>query len=61
MTTFEIIMLTIIYLICYGYTLAIFDEEKNVWFRIFFAFASLVLAIYTPFIIGNMLYKKLKT
>ena len=61
MTTFEIIILTIIYFICYGYVFAMFIEEEKTWVRVFFAFASLVLVIYAPLIFGGMLYEKLKT
>ena len=59
MTTFEIIILAIIYMICYGYVLAIFIKEENVWLRILFAVVSLTLAIYAPFMFGGMLYNKL--
>jgi hypothetical protein len=59
MTTFEIIILAIIYMICYGYTLAIVIKEENVWIRILLAIVSLTLAIYAPLMIGGMLYDKL--
>ncbi len=59
MTPFEIIILIIIYCVCYGYTLEMFIKEENVWLRIFFAIGSLVIAIYAPLIFGGMLYEKL--
>lgn len=59
MNTFEIIILAVIYMICYGYTLAIFIKEKNVWLRILLAIVSLGIAIYAPLMIGGMLYNKL--
>ena len=60
MTQFEVIILTIIYLVCYGYTLAMFIKEKNIWLRILFAIVSLAFAFWTPLIFGEMLYNKLK-
>jgi len=60
MTPFEIIILNIIYMVCYGYTLAMFIKKENVWLRIFFAIGSLVLAFYAPIMIGGMLFEKLK-
>lgn len=60
MTQFEIIILIIIYMFCYGFTLAMFIKEDNVWLRLFMAIVSLTLAIYTPLMIGAMLYEKLK-
>lgn len=59
MTTFEIIILAIIYMICYGFTLALFIKEENVWLRTIMAIVSLGLAIYAPLMIGGMLYEKL--
>ena len=59
MTTFEIIILVIIYMICYGYTLAYFIKEENVWLRLFLVIASSILVIYAPLKIGGMLYNKL--
>ena len=59
MTHFEIIILILIYLFCYGYTLAMFIKEKNVWLRIFLAFASFVLAVYAPILLGGAIYEKL--
>ena len=59
MTTFEIIILAIIYMICYGFTLALFIKEENVWLRTIMAIVSLGLAIYAPLMIGGMLYNKL--
>jgi hypothetical protein len=59
MTPFEIIVLAVIYMFCYGFVLAIWIKEENVWFRIFLAIVSLVLAIYAPIMIGGMLYEKL--
>lgn len=59
MTNFEIIILTLIYLFCYGYTLAGFIKEKNTWLRIFLAIASLILAINAPLLLGGAIYEKL--
>lgn len=60
MGAFEIIILIVIYLICYGFVLEMFLKEDDVWLRIFLAIASLALAIYAPLMIGGMLYEKLK-
>jgi uncharacterized membrane protein YoaK (UPF0700 family) len=61
MTTFEAIILIIIYMICYGYILAMcIEEEENRWFRLLLAIVSLVFVIYAPLMIGGMLYKKLE-
>lgn len=59
MTHFETIILILIYLFCYGYTLAAFIKEKDVWLRIFLAIASFVLVVYAPICIGGALYEKL--
>lgn len=59
MTTFEITILAIIYMFCYGYILALFIKEENVWLRILFVIASLSLAVFAPIMIGGMLYNKL--
>ena len=59
MTHFEAIILTFIYLFCYGYTLAAFIKEKNTKLRIFLAVASFVFAFYAPLCIGGALYEKL--
>lgn len=34
MTTFEIIIISLIYLFCYGYTVSMFIKEENVWLRV---------------------------
>lgn len=60
MTQFEIIILGIIYLICYGFTIAWFAKGDNVWFRLLLAIGSLALAFYAPLMIGTMIYEKLK-
>ena len=59
MTHFETIILILIYLFCYGYTLAMFIKEKDVWLRIFLAVASFVLVVYAPILLGGALYEKL--
>lgn len=59
MTHFEIILFSLIYLFCYGYTLAMFPKEENVWIRIFVTIASMVLALCAPMYIGGAIYKKL--
>lgn len=60
MTQFEIIILGIIYLICYGFTVACFIKEDKIWFRLLLAIVSLALAFYAPLMIGAMIYEKLK-
>lgn len=60
MTQFEILILIIIYMFCYGFTVAPFLKEDNVWIRLYFVIMSLVMAIPAPLIIGGMLYEKLK-
>ena len=59
MTTFEIIILVIIYMFCYGYITALFKKEENIWLITFLAIVSLVLAVYAPLLFGRMLYDKL--
>lgn len=59
MTTFEIIILAIIYMICYGYVLAIFLKIENILLIILWVIMSFALAIYAPVLIGRMLYDKL--
>lgn len=59
MTHFEIIILSFVYLFCYGYTLAAFIKEENTGLRIFLAVASLVLVIYAPLLMGGAVYEKL--
>lgn len=58
MTTFEIIILIIIHMICYGFMVGTFLKEENVWLRILGAIVSLVLAVFAPLIFGGMLYDK---
>jgi len=60
MTQFEIIILIIIYIFCYGFTVAPFVKEDNVWLRLYFVIMSLAMAICAPLILGGMLYEKLK-
>ena len=60
MTQFEIIILIIIYVFCYGFTVAPFVKEDNVWLRLYFVIMSSAMAIYAPLMIGGMLYEKLK-
>lgn len=59
MTHFETIILILIYLFCYGYTLAMFIKEENIWLRIFLAIGSLILAINAPILLGGAIYEKL--
>lgn len=59
MTHFEIIILSFVYLFCYGYTLAAFIKEENTGLRIFFAVASFVFAFGAPLYIGGAIYEKL--
>ena len=59
MTPFEIIIIVLIYLFCYGYTMSMFIKEENVWLRTFLVIVSLVLALYAPLFIGGAIYEKL--
>ena len=59
MTTFEIIILAIIYLFCYGFILSMFIKEENIWLRIFLVIVSLVLVLYAPLFIGGAIFEKL--
>ena len=59
MTLFEILILSFIYLFCYGYTTAIFIKEESIWLRVALMFASLVIAIYAPLFIGGAVFEKL--
>ena len=59
MTPFEIIIITLIYLFCWEYTMSIFIKEENIWLRIFLVLVSLVLALYAPLFIGGAIYEKL--
>lgn len=61
MTHFEIIILSFVYLFCYGYTLGMFIKEENIWFRFFGAIASLAFALYAPLWIGGAIYEKLNS
>ena len=60
MTPFEIIILTIIYLVCCGYMAEMFSKEENVWLRALLVILSLVFAIYAPLMFGGMLFEKMK-
>ncbi len=60
MTQFEIIILIIIYMFCYGFTIAPLVKEDNVWLRLYLVIISLAIAICAPITIGGMLYEKLK-
>lgn len=59
MTTFEIIIIGFIYLFCYGYTIAMFIKEENVWLRVFLVIISFVLVLYIPLHIGGAVFEKL--
>lgn len=59
MTPFEIIIICLIYLFCYGYTLAMFIKEENIGLRIFFVIISFVLTLYAPLFIGSAIFEKL--
>ena len=59
MTPFEILILSFIYLFCYGYTIAIFIKEESIWLRVALMFASFVIAIYAPLFIGGAVFEKL--
>ena len=59
MTPFEIIIIGLIYLFCYGYILAIFSKEENVWLKIILILISFVMALYAPLFIGSAIFEKL--
>ena len=59
MTPFEITILILIYMFCYGYTMTMFSKEENVWLTLLLAVVSLVLAIYAPVFIGVKVFEKL--
>lgn len=59
MTPFEIIILSLIYLFCYGYAIAMFDKEENIWLKILLIIVSFALALYVPLFIGSAVFKKL--
>lgn len=59
MTPFEIIIISLIYLFCLSYTIAIFIKEENIWLRIFFVIISFAIALYAPLFIGGAIYEKL--
>lgn len=59
MTPFEIIIITLIYLFCCGYTMSMFIKEENIWLRIFLVIISFVVALYVPIFIGGAIYEKL--
>ena len=59
MTPFEIIILSLIYLFFYGYTIAMFIKEENVWLRLFLVIMSSMLALYAPFVMGGAVFEKL--
>lgn len=48
MTVFEIIILTIIYLVCYGCVISMFIKNENIFIRIFLAIIILALSIFAP-------------
>lgn len=59
MTFFEIIIISLIYLFCYGYTVSMHIKEENVWLRTFLVIASFALALYAPLFIGGAVFEKL--
>jgi hypothetical protein len=59
MTHFEIVIIILLYLFCYGYTTAMFIKEENTWLRIVLCLVSLVLALYAPLYIGGAVFEKL--
>ena len=59
MTPFEIIILSLIYLFCLGYTMSMFIKEENIWLRIFLVIISFAIALYAPLFIGGAIYEKL--
>ena len=61
MTAFEILIISCIYLFCYGYALAMFIEEKYTWLRVAWAIASLAVALYVPLFIGVEISEKLNS
>ena len=59
MTPFEIIIISLIYLFCYGYTIAMFIKEENIWLRVLLVIVSFALAFYAPLLIGGVVFEKL--
>lgn len=61
MTLFEIIILIIIYMFCYGYMFATFvaDDRTSIGFKLFMVIACLVLAFTVPVSFGGMMFEKL--
>lgn len=59
MTLFEILIIGCIYLFCYGYALAMFIKEKDIWLVIVWMIASLGVAFYVPVLIGSKVFEKL--
>ena len=59
MTLFEIIIISFIYLFCYGFTLSIFIKEEKTWLRILMAIVSFVLCLFAPLLIGGAVFEKL--
>lgn len=59
MTPFEIIIFSLIYLFCYGYMIAMFSKEENIWFKIFLMIVATLCAIYAPLFIGKAVFEKL--
>lgn len=60
MTPFEIIILCIIYLFCYGFMLSMCIKDEHIWFRVLWAIMCFLFAIHAPIIMGGMLYDKIK-
>lgn len=61
MTTFEIIIIGIIYTFCYGFMSAMFIKDENKWFRLFGLVICTVLVVYAPIILGEELFNWLTT
>lgn len=60
MTTFEIIILVLIYCFCYGYAAKILEtEDESFADMVWRIFASFFIAFYVPIIIGAHFVNKL--
>ena len=60
MTTFELIILTLIYLFCCGYAIVFLaTDNESRWDIIIHAVASLFIAFYVPIFLGMQIADKL--
>ena len=60
MTPFEIIILVLIYCVCYGYAITILEiDDETRWDIVIRILASVFIAFYVPIIIGIQIGNKL--